>query len=243
MSGLGLVESVHMLHRAWRYRNRTERDEVRFMLSLDLRQKLVLDIGANAGIYSYWMSKAVGRDGRVIAFEPQPEMIEALKKMRHSFKFPQLEIAEIGLSDQPGEATLRRHANHFGGASIERELPDADDAFTIPITTLDTYIGEHADRPVSFIKCDVEGHEPAVFAGGMQTLRRDMPTLLFELHDKQVRESDLFERLQSIGYSAYYLHNGGKHPIEELGSNRATIDKPYLNYVCVPYRDRDGRIS
>ena len=238
MSGLGLYESLHMLHRAWRYRNRTERDEVRFMLSHDLRGKLVLDIGANAGIYSYWMSKAVGRDGRVIAFEPQPEMIDSLKKLRKSFRFPQLEIAETGLSDEPGEATLQRQMSHLGGASIAREIPGADSSFTIPLTTLDAYAEEHADRPIAFIKCDVEGHEPAVFAGGMETLHRDMPTLLFELHENQVTDSDLFEKLKDIGYGVYYLNDGGKHPIEELAEKRSQIDKPYLNYACVPYRDR-----
>lgn len=237
-SGLGLIESVHMIHRAWRYRHRTERDEVRFMLARDLRGKLVLDIGANAGIYSYWMSRAVGPTGRVIAFEPQPEMIEALGRMRRSFGFSQLEIAQTGLSDHPGEATLHRNLAHLGGASIEHQMPENNDSFTIPLTTLDAYIEAHADRPVSFIKCDVEGHEPSVFRGGMETLRRDMPTLLFELHDRQLRETDLSEQLGSIGYGMYFLHAGRQHPIEELGSMRASIDKPYLNFVCVPYRDR-----
>jgi hypothetical protein len=65
-----------------------------------------------------------------------------------------------------------------------------------------------------------------------------MPTLLFELHEHQVRDSDLFERLQSIGYGVYYLHDGDKHPIEELAAKRSQIDKPYLNYACVPFRDR-----
>lgn len=236
MSGLGLYESLHMMHRAWRYKNRTERDEVRFMLAQDLRGKLALDIGANAGIYSYWMSKAVGPDGRVIAFEPQPEMVDALKKLRHTFKFNQLKIAQTGLSDQQGQATLSRNLAHLGGASIARDLPDADDSFTIPLTTLDAYIDEHADRPVSFIKCDVEGHEPEVFRGGMLTLRRDRPTLLFELHDKQVRESDLFEQLESIGYACFYLHEGRQNSIGTLEANRASIDKHYLNYVCIPTR-------
>lgn len=234
MSGLGIYESLHMLHRAYRYKNRTERAEVRFMLKHDLRDKLVLDIGANAGIYAYWMSKAVGKNGRVIAFEPQPEMIDALKKLRHSFRFTQLEIAETGLSDEPGEAVLQRQMAHLGGASIAREIPGADDSFTIPLTTLDAYVEEHADRPVSFIKCDVEGHEPSVFAGGWETLQRDKPTLLFELHENQVKDSGIFQRLQSIGYGVYYLHDDDTHPIEELASKRAQIDKPYLNYACIP---------
>jgi FkbM family methyltransferase len=227
-----------MMHRAWRYRNRTERDEVRFMLAQDLRGKLVLDIGANAGIYSYWMSKAVGREGKVIAFEPQPEMIEALRKLRHSFRFPQLEIAETGLSNHAGTAEMRRKLHHLGGASIAREMPDANDSFTIPLTTVDAYLKEHADRPVSFIKCDVEEHEPEVFEGAMETLRRDMPVLLFECHDTRVTEKNVFQELSSIGYACFYLHKGKQHPIEELATKRSSIDKPYLNYVCVPYRDR-----
>ncbi|MHA7812191.1 MAG: FkbM family methyltransferase [Phycisphaerales bacterium] len=239
MSGLGIYESLHMLHRAYRYKNRTERDEVRFMLAHDLAGKLVLDIGANAGIYSYWMSKAVGKSGRVIAFEPQPEMIDALKKLRHSFRFPQLEIAETGLSDEPGEAVLQRQMSHLGGASIARDIPGADDSFTIPLTTLDAYVEEHADRPVSFIKCDVEGHEPSVFAGGWETLRRDMPTLLFELHENQVRDSGLFQQLESIGYQVFYLHDGDKHPIDQLEAKRSQIDKPYLNYACVPSHNHE----
>jgi len=235
MSGLGLYESMHMLHRAWRYRNRTERDEVRFMLSHDLRGKLVLDIGANAGIYSFWMSKAVGRQGRVIAFEPQPEMIDALRKLRHSFRFPQLEIAETGLSHEPGEAVLQRRMSHLGGASIAREIPGADDSFTIPVTTLDEYVAEHADRPVSFIKCDVEGHEPAVFQGGVETLRRDTPTLLFEMQDNAQDGARLFDKLRSLGYGIYYLHRGA-HPLAELRQRRSAIDRPYLNYAAIPER-------
>ncbi|MEX0877177.1 MAG: FkbM family methyltransferase [Phycisphaerales bacterium] len=234
MNGLSPYGHAHMLHRAWRYRLRTERDEVRFMLGCDLRGGLAVDIGANVGIYSYWMSKAVGREGRVIAFEPQPEMIEQLQRAKASFGMKNLTIAPTGLSSEESSATLRRKWSHLGGASISFEMPDADDELTIPLTTLDAYIDEHADRPVAFIKCDVEGHEPEVFRGAMKTLARDMPTLLFECHDSEVRGSTLFDDLGSLGYDAYFLHNGQRTHIDRFDEIRPTIAKPCLNYVCIP---------
>ena len=75
-----LFDRLHFLHRAWRYRLRAERDELAFVLSRDLRGATVLDIGANRGIYSYWMHRVVGATGQVIAFEPQPELVQADRK-------------------------------------------------------------------------------------------------------------------------------------------------------------------
>ena len=79
MPGLGVIGHANFLHRAWRYRLRTERDELAYMRSLDLAGRTLVDIGAHRGLYSYWMSKAAGRRGRVVSFEPQPEMLEAFK--------------------------------------------------------------------------------------------------------------------------------------------------------------------
>ena len=41
-----------------------------------------VDIGAWRGAYTYWMVKAVGPQGRVVCFEPQPAMISYLRKIK-----------------------------------------------------------------------------------------------------------------------------------------------------------------
>ena len=234
MGKLGIYEYGHMLHRAWRYRLNTERDEVGFMLAQDLRGKTAVDIGANTGIYSYWMHKKVGPTGRVIGFEPQPEMIEHLGKVRRGFKMRNLEIAPTGLSSAIGSATLKREMNHLGGASISFDLPNADDSITIPLTTLDDYFREHPARPISFIKCDVEGHESAVIAGGLETIKRDQPTMLIECHNRIADESPLFESLSNLGYSAHFFYKHKLVPRARLDELRSAIDKPFLNYVFLP---------
>ena len=233
MRKLGIYEYGHMIHRAWRYRLNTERDEIKFLLAQDLRGKTVLDIGANTGIYSYWMHKQVGRDGRVIGFEPQPEMIEHLEMVKEAFKMKTLTIAKTGLSSQIGSATLNRNLNHLGGASLCRTIPGEINSIDIPLTTLDAYFEENPCEPIAFIKCDVEGHEHEVIAGGMRTLEEHRPTLLIECHDAQVHDTSLFEDLDSLGYNAYFFANRVLTPMSRFDELRSTIQDPFLNYVFV----------
>lgn len=244
MPGLGVVDHLHFLHRAWRYRLRTEKQELAYVRSLRLIGRTVVDIGAHRGIYSYWLREAVGRSGRVVAFEPQPEMIAELKKFKLSFRARNLDIIESGLSDTPGNATLRRVGMHTGGASITPGDPDRtqdnESTFEVPVTTLDAFFADRAQDPtmplgpVALIKCDVEGHELAVFNGAERLLCRDRPAILFECHDAHARAGDVFRYLESLGYQGWLLDGRTHHPVEQFAALRDTLDKPYLNYIFEP---------
>jgi FkbM family methyltransferase len=234
-----LSERLHLLHRVWRYRLRSEKNEVAFLLSRDLRGKTAVDIGANRGIYSYWMHKKVGPQGNVIAFEPQVELVSYMRDVKNDFRLDRLEIAEVGLSSCGGTRELIRPRDHWGGASLELEsTPDAD-TFTIDVTTLDEFFQDRPDRPVSFIKCDVEGHELEVFEGGQQLLRDDRPDLLFECHDDQAEEGRLFSLLNGLDYEGFFFYQKELVPISRYEALRSSIEKPYLNFVFVPQENAE----
>src|SRR5262249_35181753 len=109
------LDRLHLLHRAWRYRLRTEKDELAFLMRRKLTGHTVLDIGANRGIYSYWMHKLVGPSGRVIAFEPQPELADYLHDVRGAFRLDRLKVVKAALSSRCGTGTLVRPTGHWGG--------------------------------------------------------------------------------------------------------------------------------
>jgi len=178
-------QRLHFLHRAWRYRLRAEKFGVSFLLSRDLCGKTALDIGAHWGVYAYWMHRRVGAQGRVIAFEPQPEMAAHLRDLRECLRLHRLEIAETALSSEGGERNLVRPREHWGGASFHGpcRAHREHDLIPVRVTTLDSYLENHPARPVRFIKCDVEGHERHVFQGARRVLLEDRPDLLFECHD------------------------------------------------------------
>ena len=114
-----LLDTSHFLIRSLRYRFRTEKLQIKTMMRLNLRGATVLDIGANKGIYCFWMSRAVGALGRVIAFEPQPEMHDAIVRLKHWFGWSNLNVLDVALSDHDGHSWLSRRKIGDGSASLE----------------------------------------------------------------------------------------------------------------------------
>ena len=107
------------------------------MRSRDLRGATVADIGANRGIYSYWMHKAVGPAGNVVAFEPQPELQTYLADLKRTFRLSRLTIVPRARSSATGVRRMVRPSHHWGGASLHLEPKAGVAVFPIQTTTLD----------------------------------------------------------------------------------------------------------
>lgn len=229
---LSLWNRLHAYHRFWRYRYRSERQEMSLMLQQDLAGATVLDVGANRGAYSYWMHRAVKAAGHVIAFEPQPELVAYLNDLKQTFGLKQLTIVHAGVSDQVGTLTFVRPRNHWGGGSfhLQHNHPNAD-VFDVSVLTLDDYLATQNLPPVKFIKCDVQDHEIHVFRGARKTLLRERPMLLFEQTERCVREGKIHSYLTGLGYNGYFLHQDRMLEVEQLAAMRKSIPLPYLNYV------------
>ena len=156
------------------------------MMGLNLRGATVLDIGANKGLYCFWMMRAVGPSGHALAFEPQPEMRNGIERQKLRFDWSNLRVINVALSDLDGEMNLSRQRIGDGSA------------------TLDT-IADEIFSKLKFIKCDVEGHERNVFLGGEQTIRRYRPVVQFESTVTDPRTQDIFQFFRGLGYSGVLL--------------------------------------
>ncbi|WP_158669499.1 FkbM family methyltransferase [Bradyrhizobium guangdongense] len=200
-----VYENARFLTRCLRYRFRTERLQLKTLAGLRLEGATVLDIGANKGIYSYWLARAVGPTGKVIAFEPQPEMAEY---MRRRDLGPNVEIINVALSDQQGSASLSRKHVGDGSASLCRDIGDTLD---VGLARLDDF---GPFRELKFIKCDVEGHELSVFRGGERILRSARPILQFESTPDEIEPIQSF--LKQLGYSGVMFGENGCLPVEDI---------------------------
>jgi FkbM family methyltransferase len=229
---MNIVERIHFLHRAWRYRLRTERDELNFVRSCDLRGGAAIDVGANRGIYSYWMHQGIGKSGRVLAFEPQPELGAALRRLKATFGLEQLEIENVALSSSAGQLTLVRPRGFWAAASFHLDPTERDtERLAVRVTKLDGYLIRRDLPPVKLIKCDVQDHEEQVFRGAEQLLKRDRPILLFEQLDECDSRGRLFAFLDQLDYTGYFFYRERLTPLFELPALRPRIKRPYLNYV------------
>jgi FkbM family methyltransferase len=199
------IDNAHFLIRCLRYRFRTEKLQIKTMMGLHLKGATVLDIGANNGIYCFWMMRAVGPSGHVIAFEPQPEMRDGIERQKRRFNWSNLRVVNVALSDSDGERSLARQ--RIGDGSATLELPrrrSEDETLNVQVTQLDT-IADETFSKLKFIKCDVEGHERNVFLGGEQTIRRYRPVVQFESTVTDERTQDIFQFFRGLGYSGVLL--------------------------------------
>lgn len=196
-----------MYQRLRRYRYRTEKEDLRFLASCDLKGATCLDIGANRGIYSYWMSHAVGDQGRVYAFEPQPELHQELEKLIQTFKLQNVSQVELALSSAKGVLPLSRPESMSGSASLDWS-GEGWNRIEVAVSTVDDFLNEAAASRVSFIKCDIEGHEEAAFRGAQKTLERDAPVLLFECNRELAEKNTLFAYLESLNYEGFFFAGG-----------------------------------
>jgi len=230
---MNLFDKLHMQLRFRRYRRRKEAVELDFIESLPLAGRTVIDIGANKGVYCYWLSRVVGQSGRVIAFEPQPELEVHLASVIDSFSLSNVELVPYALSAQAGDAVLYRREAGAGDASFEA-MPGGE-GVNVRCTTLDDYSAVFSLDDVAFIKCDVEGHELAVMQGAEQLLRRCSPVLQVECHHREAAQGDLFAFLSGLGYEGFFILGGQRIPCEEFDRHpcrKATLD--HRNYLFVP---------
>jgi FkbM family methyltransferase len=181
---------------------------------------LVLDIGANIGAHSLPLARAVGEDGLVVAIEPSDYAFARLKAnaAANSKLLPRLVLIQAALTADAAASTSEETVRFYSrwplrGGGTDRHLkhlgtPEA--AGAARFLTLDTLLqelrrGNAIERPVAFIKLDVDGHELDVLRGATHTLATEKPPILIEIaphvqDEVPQRLDDLLGILAAHGY-------------------------------------------
>ena len=162
----------------------------------------MLDVGANLGVFSRFLAKLVGPQGKVHAFEPIPQTYEFLCHNLKLMKLSQVEALPLALSDTPRTdimviPTYRWGSECWYDARIKtEEAKPGWREIRVESQTLDSF-----NLPkISFVKCDANYHELAVLRGGLETIRRSHPVMLIEVNpDPDDPTSTAFETFCSIG--------------------------------------------
>jgi FkbM family methyltransferase len=176
--------------------------EVQDALQCHLRSGMTFyDLGANIGFFSLLAARLVGEQGRVIAFEADPEIAARLREHVDRNKARCVTVAEMAVWSQASKVLFERVDP---AASPDRGLGHvarAASANTIEIeaVTLDDFARASATPP-DFIKCDVEGAEVEVLRGAQRLLAEKRPGILCEIHSEENR-SALLDEFIRFGYS------------------------------------------
>ena len=171
-----------------------------------------MDVGANIGQMTSLMAAKVGIKGKVIAFEPHPEIAEEL---RHNVCTDtcggRVSVEQVALGDHDGEAVLgipNNFSANRGLASLisSDDLPPNETSVgeVVQLRRLD-HIVEQTEQ-VALMKIDVEGHELGVLEGATALIRNGgIRDILFEDHAKDPYETPVAHFFREQGYTLFYL--------------------------------------
>ena len=173
------------------------------------RGETAVDVGANIGQNASLMASRAGRDGRVIAFEPHPEIFNDLKSNQHRSHNPAaspVQLENVALGQTIGLAWLAEgeEFSHNRGTASLLSNAEGGKGIQVKIRKLDEYLEDISQ--VGVCKIDVEGHELAVLQGAEATLkRRAIRDIVFE--DFNPKPSPVTTLLERHGFKVFALHD------------------------------------
>ena len=167
----------------------------------------VLDIGAQSGFYSLLLSRLVGPEGTVFAFEPLPANFRILEENLRLNSIQNVMIRREAVSDFSGNISFdfpREEVSLIAGPLLPS---DNLGTFQVPAISLDEFVRQ-TGGPIHFIKMDVEGAETAVLRGAVQTLKAFHPSMVVELHHDLPQDGlhPAITLLQELGYQIEWLN-------------------------------------
>lgn len=125
---------------------------------------IVLDIGAHIGYYTLIFSDCVGLEGKVFAFEPNPDNFTLLKKNVEINKYENVVLIQKAVSNKAGRLKLYLSALNSGDNRIYDLGDGPRKSIEIEAVRLDDYFKDY-DGKIDFIKMDIQGAEGAAMEG------------------------------------------------------------------------------
>ena len=199
--------------------------------------QIMLDIGANMGVYSLTASNIIGDAGKIIAFEPDDDNFKVLKKNILKNEFKNIDPVPYAVSDKEETIFFETHSLNSGNHQIRKEKTEHGQT-SIQAICLDNFLPEN--QKVDIIKIDIQGAEFYAFLGMKKLLSNNPNVIIFSeywvkgLRDMGVNPHDYIDLLKSLNFNIYRI-NSKKSCIEKLSydeiKNNPEYEKNYLNFI------------
>jgi FkbM family methyltransferase len=178
---------------------------------------VAVDVGANYGYYSILMGRCVGRDGRVVAFEPNPHIATLLRKSLWISGIREIdEVRQEAAYSTTGE-TVRFFFDEERpmNARVTDEVPAEGQMIDVTTIRLDDAVPDRVD----FIKIDAEGAEREIWRGMSKIIEHNRNLQVFmEFNPRRTQFYDPHEFLNKIREDGFEVavigYDGTTKPIE-----------------------------
>ena len=197
-------------------KNYVEAGDIFLFSELAKHSSLIVDIGANTGIYSI-IGAAFNPSASVMAFEPNPVNQVRFRKNIELNNASNVKLinSAVGESEKQVLLTVPEKEIISDTSSVNKEFAESFyggeikwKQISVAQTSLDAHFAENPQY-VDLMKIDVEGYEMNVFDGAKKFFRKNSPVIFCEifLSEKSKRYFDVFQ--EEYGYTPYIIFKEG----------------------------------
>lgn len=168
-----------------------------------------IDVGASVGEMVIPLSKNA-RVRNVTAFEPQPQCAKAIEKSVAINGLSNVTVVNSAVSAKSGFVEFSSSSRNPTAASVSNKGAAQDSVYRVECVALDDmFAAKNLSETIFLI--DVEGHEPDILKGGIQTIKKAMPLIVFEYNQnsKKYFSLDDIRGILPSGYRFYRLRGDG----------------------------------
>jgi len=177
-----------------------------------------VDIGANIGYYSLLLAQCVGNNGKVWAFEPDPDNYFTLKNNIELNHLHNIKAVNKAIGEKLGKTKLYISPAHKGDHRIYQPQNDHREFIMVDVVSLDEILV--SSKRIDLIKIDVQGAEGMVLAG-MKSLLSDFQhiKIFMEFSPTEIGQTgfnpkEMLFCLQSLGYRLNRINEKKRELIE-----------------------------
>ena len=175
--------------------------------------EVVIDAGAWKGHFTLIASRLVGKNGLVVAIEPQADMCEKLKERIDRLRIKNVIVVNYGLLNEDTSQELAKRNSSAFSVNLSNNVKEGSNLLLdtqsntelVEIRKLDTLLDELKIKTINFIKMDIEGAELKALIGAKNMLVSTNPRLAIASYHILNGEKTCFEVeniLRNFGYEA-----------------------------------------
>lgn len=181
-----------------------------------------LDIGANIGHHSIFLSKLVGKTGEVIAFEPIQKLADQINLSAKENNLDNLKVVVSALGEKNYDTVIHINKYVIGSSSLLATRYGNDvEKINIKVSKLDDIFNSLNIQKIDFMKIDVEGYEWFVLDGGRDVISTHKPKIVIEYSPEYYRQNDvshmdkIISFLRENNYQLYDIENSNKEILDD----------------------------
>lgn len=172
-----------------------------------------LDIGANIGWYSLVAGAIVGREGMVLAVEPEPRNLKLLQTNLQRNCASPFRIFPYALGEETSRADLHLSPDNFGDHSLfQTGSQTSRHKVGIDVRRLDNLISPEEFSQVQLLKIDTQGYEPRILSSLEGLLKQHRPPMMVEFSPSHIYQCgsspfEIFAFLEKQRYLPLHIND------------------------------------